>query len=762
MTGKSPKSQKKAKAGDQATNPGGLSVKILIGLILGILMGLFFGDRVASLKFVGDVFIGLLQMTVLPYILISLIVNIGRLSLKEGKKLITNGLMFMGLLLLIGLAAIVLLPLAFPEWHSASFYSASLIDPPAQIDFLSLYIPANPFSSLANSMVPAVVLFGIFMGIGMMNVPGKERVLEFLDIFNEGLNHVNKLIIKLTPYGVFAIAASTAGVITWEELGKMQAYLLTYAIAALILTFWVVPGIMASCTPFQAKHLIRYTQGTLLTIFATGKIIVVLPELISNMKRLLRRYEQNSEENLSAVDILMPLFYPFPNLGTLVIFVFVPFAAWTSGQALEWTDYPTLLGSTLLSSFVAPVTGIPFMLDLLDIPKDAFNLFIVSTVFTDRIRVVLGAMYLMVVTMLTLSRAHGIFKVDWPKLISVIASGIGLFLLVLIPLRAYLDYSLSDAYKKDELVNNMEMVNDTVAYEIIDPPKRNPKRLRGRQSRLSRAKARGVLRVGYQEGETPFTYHNAKGSLVGLGIEMAYDLARTLEVTLEFVPIPQHKLVEYINKDYVDIAVQDVFLSGKYAQEILLSDPYMDVHLALVAHSGRSAFKSFQGTMAIDTFTVGYMEQKEFGRKIQSFFPHAGLYQLDSVEQFFAQDSLLPDTIRIDALLSSAERGAVLTLLHPEYAVVNPLPIQVEIPLVFPLGGPDEEWSRFIDDWIKFKTKDGTIQLLYDHWILGKDVGTPSSWSILENVIEPKMDSESMVPDTTSEDSATRVPEKNK
>ena len=59
-----------------------LSTKVLIGVFAGIGLGFLFGEHVAWLSIVGDIFIGLLQMTVLPYIMISLIVNIGRLSME--------------------------------------------------------------------------------------------------------------------------------------------------------------------------------------------------------------------------------------------------------------------------------------------------------------------------------------------------------------------------------------------------------------------------------------------------------------------------------------------------------------------------------------------------------------------------------------------------------------------------------------------------------------------------------------------------------
>ena len=54
--------------------------------MLGAACGIFLGDYAASLSWVGDAFIGLLQMTVLPYIIVALISNIGRLSVAEGKR----------------------------------------------------------------------------------------------------------------------------------------------------------------------------------------------------------------------------------------------------------------------------------------------------------------------------------------------------------------------------------------------------------------------------------------------------------------------------------------------------------------------------------------------------------------------------------------------------------------------------------------------------------------------------------------------------
>jgi Na+/H+-dicarboxylate symporter len=56
------------------------STKILLGLIAGIAVGLFFGESVHHLEFLADGFENLLRMTVLPYITVSLILNLGRMN----------------------------------------------------------------------------------------------------------------------------------------------------------------------------------------------------------------------------------------------------------------------------------------------------------------------------------------------------------------------------------------------------------------------------------------------------------------------------------------------------------------------------------------------------------------------------------------------------------------------------------------------------------------------------------------------------------
>jgi Na+/H+-dicarboxylate symporter len=136
----------------------GLSAQVFIALGLGLVAGIFFGDMMRVFAPVGDVFIGLLQMSVWPYVVVALIGGLGRLTSRQAASLGLRAGAFLLLFWGIGALAVLAMPATFPSWTSATFFSTSLAETPLAFDFIGLYVPSNPFSSLANSVLPAVVL----------------------------------------------------------------------------------------------------------------------------------------------------------------------------------------------------------------------------------------------------------------------------------------------------------------------------------------------------------------------------------------------------------------------------------------------------------------------------------------------------------------------------------------------------------------------------------------------------------------------------
>jgi Na+/H+-dicarboxylate symporter len=230
------------------------STKILVGLVSGVIVGLFFGERAGVLKVVADGFVKLLQMMVLPYITISIITSLGTLRYDQLKTLgLRAGAVLVGLWCF-ALIFTFLIPLAFPDTETATFFSTTLVERRPPFNFVDLFIPSNPFHSLANNIVPAVVLFSVFLGVALVGVERKQVLLDVFAVAKEALSSATKFVVSLTPYGIFAIAANTAGTLNIEQVARIQVYLIAYVAVALLVALWVLPGLVSALTPFRYRE----------------------------------------------------------------------------------------------------------------------------------------------------------------------------------------------------------------------------------------------------------------------------------------------------------------------------------------------------------------------------------------------------------------------------------------------------------------------------------------------------------------------------
>jgi Na+/H+-dicarboxylate symporter/ABC-type amino acid transport substrate-binding protein len=707
--------------------------KILAGLIAGVVAGLFLGEITAPMNVVGDVFIGLLQMTVLPYIVLSLIVNLGRISWAESRGLLVAAIAVFAVILLLGSVVLMLTPLAFPPTANASFFSTALVEPPPDFDLVALYIPSNPFASMAGNMVPATVLFSILLGIGVSSLPGNSGLLRGLDVLAGALSNVNKLVIKLTPYGVFAIAAGTAGTVSIEDISRLQGFVITYTLLVLLLAFVVLPLLVRAVTPFTVRDILGVPKNTLITIFATGKIIILMPQLIENVQELFRRYDLENDEVRSGANILLPLAYPFPNLGTYIILMFVAFAAWYVDRPLDIVDQLTLQFASLFSSFIAPIAGIPFLLDLMRIPSDVMELFLVSTVYTDRIRVVLGALHLLVLTIIVLSIRVGVFRVDWRRLGSALLVSVVGIVAVLGGTRAYLGYMTSGEYRGDAALVQMRWMERTVdakSYRDELPP---VDALVTDRVRLEHVVERGTLRVGYLPDSLPWAFSNQQGVITGFDIELAHFLARDLDVSLELVRMRLDEADELFATGQIDIVMSGLATTTDRLRRFRFAGSPLDLTLGFLVRDGhRKAFESIDSVSTRSGLTVGILQiDPAFRRQVATALPNATIVDLASPRPFLRGER--PD---VDALLYSAEGGSAWTLIYPDYSIVVPQPTVARIPAAFVVPPDDDVWAKYLDNWVELKRKDGTIDSLFRHWINGEGaVTTEPRWSIVRDVL---------------------------
>lgn len=717
-----------------------LATQVLLGLLLGVLTGVFFGDLVAFLKVAGEAFIKLLQMTVIPYITVALIVGLGRLSYAEVRHLAVSAGGVLLLLWAIGLTLVFLSPLAYPNWPSASFFSTSLVEEPVSVDFLNLYIPANPFNSLANAVVPAVVVFSILLGLALIGVENKNALLEPLSAVADALMRVTGFVASLAPLGVFAITASAAGTLDVEDLSRLQVYLVTDILLAVILSFWILPGLVTALTPLSYGNVMRSLRGPLITAFATGSILIVLPLLAKQSKELLHKIEKpaggTGEKAESLADILIPTFFTFPNLGLVMSLVFALFAGWYIGSDISIAEYPTVAVTGFASLFGGSVLAIPFLLDLLKLPADLFHLYLTVDVLSSRFGTLLAAMHLVTIALIGACAMQGAARVRLVPLLRFVGVSVLLVAGVLLGLKAFYTHVVVAPYTKDKALAGLQILRVSQDAKVFtELPALDEGTDPGKPRTFEDVQESGVLRVCYGPKSYPMSFFNAYGDLVGFDIEMAHRFVRRLGLKLELLPLPGAEMaLETLNTDYCDIAMTQVPVIPSVALRVDLTIPFKKATAALIVPDyRRDDFATWEQIRELGEIRVGLYAFDFSRRLLLRELPEAKVVPLqDAPEQ---KDLLESNLVGVDVIVNAAEEAAAWTILYPRYSVVIPRPVK-SFPVSYALPRGSTVLLKVLDAWLALAKEDGTIERLYDYWVLGK-IGwvRPRRWSVIRDVL---------------------------
>jgi ABC-type amino acid transport substrate-binding protein len=252
----------------------------------------------------------------------------------------------------------------------------------------------------------------------------------------------------------------------------------------------------------------------------------------------------------------------------------------------------------------------------------------------------------------------------------------------------------------------------------------------GSGSHLERIRRRGALRVCVLPNRLPYAYTTPLGQWTGFDIEMAHRLAHDLNLPIEFVPTVLESLPGVIARAGCDLAMSGTPVTPLRASTMLFSQPYLDETLAwIVKDHLRDRFSSWEAIRSLGPMRVGAPDLPYYLQEVRDRAPALQIEAVairDDIDQFAG----------FDAFVLPAERGSVYTLLQPQYTVVVPQPDVIKVPLAYPLAQVDNRWESFINTWIELKRRDGTIDRLYRHWILGQGaVETRPRWSILRDVL---------------------------
>ena len=348
-----------------------LASQILIGLILGIAVGaIFYGNANVQtyLQPIGDIFLNLIKMIVVPIIISTLIVGVaGTGDMKQLGRLGGKTLIYFEVITTVAIVVGLLAANIFQpgagidmnqlEKSDISSYVETTEEQETKSTFQVIVdiVPKNVVNAMAEGDMLAIIFFSVLFGLGVAAIGDRGKpVLAFFNGVADAMFWVTNLVMKFAPFGVFALIGVTVskfGLSSLIPLGKLA--ILVYG--AMIFFVIVVLGSTAKIFGINIFKLIKMIKDELLLAFSTSSSETVLPRI------MLKTEKMGAPKDI--VSFVIPTGYSFNLDGsTLYQAIAAIFIAQMYGIDLSIMEQITLVLVLMVTSKgIAGVPGVSFV-----------------------------------------------------------------------------------------------------------------------------------------------------------------------------------------------------------------------------------------------------------------------------------------------------------------------------------------------------------------------------------------------------------------
>lgn len=344
-----------------------LTVRVIIGILLGIVVGLSFPAFGEQLKVLADIFIKMIKMVIAPIIFLTVVIGIGSMGdLKKVGRIGGKALLYFEIVttfaLAIGILVVnVLQPGAGFNTGSVEGGDISEYTKGAEesshgfMEFIMGVVPDNAMAALAGGELLPILFFAIFFGLALASLG--ERGKPVVDLFERLADiffSIVNMIMKVSPVAAFGAMAYTIGKFGLGSLVSLGQLMLGVYITCGLFVI-VILGSIAKLFGFNIFKFIAFIKEEILLVLGTSSSESALPKL---MKKL-----EDYGCSKPVVGLVVPTGYSFNLDGTSIYLSMAAiFIAQAYGIDLTIWQELTLLGVLMLTSKgAAGVTGSGFI-----------------------------------------------------------------------------------------------------------------------------------------------------------------------------------------------------------------------------------------------------------------------------------------------------------------------------------------------------------------------------------------------------------------
>ena len=332
--------------------------RILLALVLGVIAGMIWGPGAASISWLGDLFVRLIRMVVVPLVFVTLVSGV--VAMGDPAKLGSLGAKTLAIYMVTTLAAIVIGLILAAALQPGVGVDLSAAAPTAVQEAIPLserllsIVPSNPIAALAEGNILAIIFFALLVGVSLLTIGEKGKpVAELMDSSSEMMLRITHWVMEVAPFGVFALIAAVAGTQGVAALLDVLTLALAVVLACVIHVVVVHGvGIIKLSLGLSPLNFFKGARDAMLVAFSTSSSSATLPVSMSV-----------AEDNLGIKPVVASTVLPLGatiNMDGTALYVGIVsvFAAQAFGIDLSLTDYAIIAGSTTLVSIgTAAVPG---------------------------------------------------------------------------------------------------------------------------------------------------------------------------------------------------------------------------------------------------------------------------------------------------------------------------------------------------------------------------------------------------------------------
>ena len=250
----------------------------LVAIFIGILLGVFLPSKAVYFKFLGEIFLSLLKVLILPIIILSIFLAIAKISnLKKLKSLGVKTIAYYFTSTIFAVLTGVLLANFF-VLKSTNELSGEL-KPKTEIQVVESFFSDNIFASLVNNDLVPVILFVILFSIAFVTLEAhkKKTILNVSENLYEVVLKLVDWVLKLAPLGILSLVWLTVSQFDKQMFSSLQSFFIATAIAAFVHSCITLPLIVKFIGKSKVAEYFWRVKEAIIVALATASSAATLP-----------------------------------------------------------------------------------------------------------------------------------------------------------------------------------------------------------------------------------------------------------------------------------------------------------------------------------------------------------------------------------------------------------------------------------------------------------------------------------------------------